>query len=51
MLTDEQIEAVVMGIDPADKEKEDVARFFLQEMNRRDAKAALDLFRRWRAQA
>lgn len=51
MLTDEQIEDAVMLIDPADKEKADVARFFLQEMNRRDEKAALDLFRRWKAQA
>lgn len=49
MLTDEQIEAAVMIIDPNDREKADVARFFLQEMSRRDEAAALDLFRRWKA--
>lgn len=51
MLTDEQLEEAVLIIDPNDKEKADVARFFLQELNRRDEKAALDLFRRWKRQA
>lgn len=50
MLTDEQIEEAVLLISPSDKEKEDVAKFFLQEMSRRDEKAALDLFRRWKTQ-
>ena len=48
MLTDEQIEAAVFCIDPEDKEKIDVARFFLQELTRRDEKRALEVFRRWR---
>ncbi len=48
MLTDEQVEAAVFEIDPQDKEKSDVARFFLQELSRRDMRKALDVFRRWR---
>ena len=48
MLTDEQIEAAVFCVDPHDKEKIDVARFFLQELTRRDEKRALEVFRRWR---
>lgn len=50
MLTDEQIEAAVFSIDPKDKEKADVARFFLQELERRDRENALDVLRRWRAE-
>lgn len=51
MLTDEQIEAAVFAISPEDKEKIDVARFFLQELSRRDEQRALDVFRRWQAGA
>ena len=47
MLTDEQIEAAVFAIDPNDKDKLDVARFFLQELARRDEDNALTVFRRW----
>lgn len=48
MLTDEQVESVIFGISPHDKEKLDVARFFLQELRRRDEAHALDVFRRWK---
>ncbi len=51
MLTDEQIESAVFSISPKDKEKLDVARFFLQELTRRDAKRALEVFRKWQAGA
>lgn len=51
MLTDEQIEAAVMEIDPNGKNALDVARFFLQELTRRDEKNALEVFRRWKAGA
>lgn len=48
MLTVEQLTEAVMLIDPHDKEKEDVARFFLQELNRRDKKTAFEVFKRWK---
>lgn len=47
MLTDEQIEAAVFTVDPKDKERRDVARFFLQALSIRDERKALDVFRRW----
>lgn len=48
MLTDEQLERAVFAISPTDKEKIDVARFFLQELHRRDEENALAVFRRWK---
>ena len=48
MLTDEQLEHVIFAISPTDKEKIDVARFFLQEFSRRDEANALAVFRRWK---
>jgi spore germination protein GerM len=48
MLTDEQIERAVFAISPTDTEKLDVARFFLQELRRRDEANALAVFRRWK---
>lgn len=48
MLTDEQIERAVFAISPTDVEKLDVARFFLQELHRRDEANALAVFRRWK---
>lgn len=48
MLTDEQVESVIFAISPNDKEKLDVARFFLQELRRRDEQNALSVFRRWK---
>lgn len=48
MLTDEQVESVIFAISPHDKEKLDVARFFLQELRRRDEANALSVFRRWK---
>ena len=49
MLTDEQLESAIFMIPPSDKDREDVARFFLQELSRRDESKALETFRRWRA--
>lgn len=48
MLTDEQLEAAIYCIDPQDKEKIDVARFFLQELNSRDKNKAFEVFRKWK---
>lgn len=48
MLTDEQLERAVFAISPTDKEKINVARFFLQELSRRDEANALAVFRRWK---
>lgn len=45
MLTDEQLTAAVL-ISPRDNP--DVARFFLQELSRRDAKKALAVLRAWK---
>lgn len=51
MLTDEQLEAAVFQVDPKDEEKLDVARFFLQELNRRDENRAFEVFKRWQSGA
>ena len=48
MLTDEQLERAIFTISPTDAEKLDVARFFLQELSRRDEANALSVFRRWK---
>lgn len=44
MLTDEQLAAAVLH---SPKDKPDVARFFLQELAKRDEKKALSVFRSW----
>lgn len=51
MLTDEQIESAIFAVNPNDETKKDVARFFLQELARRDLKRAIDVFNRWKAGA
>lgn len=51
ILTEAQIEAVIFDLNPKDKHSADIARFFLQELMRRDEKNALDVFRRWQAGA
>lgn len=48
MLTDEQIESAIFAVDPNDKNKIDVARFFLQELAKRDEKRAIEVFNRWK---
>lgn len=48
MLTDEQLERAIFTINPTDAENLDVARFFLQELSRRDEQNALSVFRRWK---
>lgn len=51
MLTDEQVESAIFAVNPNDETKADVARFFLQELARRDKKRAIDVFNRWKAGA
>ena len=51
MLTDKQLAAAVLNIQKDDKEKLDVARFFLQVLHDRDAKKSIEVFKAWRAGA
>lgn len=51
MLTDEQLEAAVFSIDPNDAQKTDIARFFLQELAKRDKSHAVEVLRRWQSQS
>ena len=51
MLTDDQVESAIFAVNPNDETKADVARFFLQELARRDKKRAIDVFNRWKAGA
>lgn len=51
MLTDEQLEAAVFSIDPNDAQKADIARFFLQELAKRDKSHAVEVLRRWHSQS
>ena len=48
MLTDEQLIAAVMRTNPGDKTGVDVARFFLQELAKRDRKKAIQTFAQWK---
>lgn len=47
-LTDAQLSAVVLMIPNDDPQKANVARFFLQELSRRDEQKALDTLRAWK---
>lgn len=49
ILTDDQIEAVILERKPG--KDDDIVRFFLQELFRRNEKNALDVFRRWQSQS
>lgn len=51
LLTDDQIEAAVFCVDPNDPAKLDVARYFLQELHKRDENRAIEVFRRWKCGA
>ena len=48
MLTDNQLEAAIFRIDPNDTSKADAARFFFQELARRNENRAIDVMRRWK---
>lgn len=50
MLTDEQLEAAIFSIDPNDAENADIARFFFQQLAKRDKSHAVDVLRRWQSQ-
>lgn len=51
MLTDDQLAAAVLHVPTDDREKADVARFFLQALARRDHNKALSVFRAWKSGA
>ena len=50
MLTDEQLEAAIFSIDPNDAENADIARFFFQQLAKRDKSHAVEVLRRWSSQ-
>lgn len=47
MLTDDQLEDAILANPYDDAERRDVARFFLQELARRDREKALGVFQKW----
>lgn len=47
MLTDDQIISAVAMQDPKNDSQRDVAKFFIQELYKRDEKKALDVFQKW----
>lgn len=47
MLTDDQLADAIMANPYEDPERRDVARFFLQELARRDRQKALEIFQKW----
>lgn len=51
MLTDEQLEAAIFSIDPNDAENADIARFFFQQLAKRDKSRAVEVLRRWQSQS
>lgn len=51
MLTDEQLEAAIFSIDPNDAENADIARFFFQQLAKRDKSHAVEVLRRWNSQS
>ena len=50
MLTDEQLEAAIFSLDPNDAENSDIARFFFQQLAKRDKSHAVEVLRRWQSQ-
>ena len=51
LLTDEQLEAAVFAVKHGTEHADDIARFFLQELARRDKSKALEVWKRWKASA
>lgn len=49
MLTDEQLVAAVLRVDRTEPGADDVARFFLQELMKRDKQKAVDTWFRWKS--
>lgn len=47
MLTDEQLIACIFKVDPKDAGKLDIARFFMQELYRRDEGKAIQVWTKW----
>lgn len=48
MLSDEQLSAAVLRVDRTDPHAEDIARFFCQELLKRDKQKAVDVWKRWK---
>ena len=48
MLTDEQLKAAVLLLDPTKSDEFDIGKFFLQRLATRDKSAAVELFKLWR---
>lgn len=49
MLSEEQLTAAVLRVDRNDPGAEDVARFFCQELLKRDKEKAVEVWKRWKA--
>ena len=49
-MSNEDLEAAIMSIDPSDREKELVAKFFIQQLGRRDIKRAIEVYQEWKKQ-
>lgn len=49
-MSNEDLEAAVMAIDPNDPEREDVAEFFVKQLALRDIKKAMEVYQTWKNQ-
>jgi len=49
-MSNEDLEAAVMAIDPEDPEREDVAEFFVKQLALRDIKKAMEVYQAWKNQ-
>lgn len=49
-MSNEDLEAAIMSIDPSDQEKELVAKFFIQQLGMRDIKRAIEVYQEWKKQ-
>lgn len=49
MLTDDQLIAAVFNVDPTDKDAEIIARFFIQELYKRDEQKAVETWKKWKS--
>lgn len=47
-MSDEDLGAAVMAIDPEDREREDVAEFFIKQLAMRDIKKAMEVYQAWK---
>lgn len=47
-MSNDDLEAAVMAIDPEDQEREDVAEFFVKQLALRDIKKAMEVYQAWK---